>query len=124
MRLLANENFPGEAVEALRQEGHDLVWIRTDAPGNSDRKVLEKAQKEEKILLTIDKDFEELAYRFKLPASCGIIPFRLSAPSPSRLVSLIITALKSRTDWTGNFSVIEAKRIRMAPLPGSKKNLT
>lgn len=33
MRFLANENFPGDAVEALRHQGHDVTWIRTDAPG-------------------------------------------------------------------------------------------
>jgi hypothetical protein len=32
MRFLADENFPGDAVTALRTAGHDLAWIRTDAP--------------------------------------------------------------------------------------------
>jgi hypothetical protein len=31
MRILANENFPGEAVAVLRSSGHDVVWVRTDA---------------------------------------------------------------------------------------------
>jgi len=35
--ILANENVPGEAVEALRHRGHNVVWIRTDAPGSKDR---------------------------------------------------------------------------------------
>lgn len=30
MRFLANENFPFDAVEALRQNGHNVTWIRTD----------------------------------------------------------------------------------------------
>jgi len=33
MRLLTNENFPLDAVEALRSAGHDVAWVRTDAPG-------------------------------------------------------------------------------------------
>jgi len=36
MRILANENFPGDAVAALRLHGHDVAWVRTDAPGSSD----------------------------------------------------------------------------------------
>ena len=28
MNFLANENFPFDAVEALRQDGHDVAWIR------------------------------------------------------------------------------------------------
>jgi hypothetical protein len=30
MRFLADENFPGDAVTALRASGHDVVWIRTE----------------------------------------------------------------------------------------------
>ncbi|MBD1846942.1 DUF5615 family PIN-like protein [Cyanobacteria bacterium FACHB-63] len=81
MRFLANENFPGDAVEALRQADHDVVWIRTDAPGISDPEVLSRAQAEERILLTFDKDFGELAFRSQLPAASGIILFRVKASS-------------------------------------------
>jgi len=81
MRILANENFPGEAVEALRKQGHDVAWVRTDAPGNNDTQVLERAQREGRIVITFDKDFGELAFRAGLPAQSGIILFRISAPS-------------------------------------------
>jgi hypothetical protein len=40
MRFLADENFPGDAVTALRAAGHDVLWIRTDAPGITDQEVL------------------------------------------------------------------------------------
>jgi hypothetical protein len=43
MHLLANENFPGVAVEDLRARGHDVAWGRTDAPGSDDRTVLARA---------------------------------------------------------------------------------
>ena len=78
MRFLANENFPLDAVETLRQNGHDVVWIRVESPGISDPEVLSRAQAENRILLTFDKDFGELAFRSKLPASVGIILFRIN----------------------------------------------
>jgi predicted nuclease of predicted toxin-antitoxin system len=77
MRLLANENFPGDAIAALRKAGHDVIWVRIDAPGISDPEVLAWAQAEDRILITFDKDFGELAFRAKLPATCGIIWFRI-----------------------------------------------
>jgi hypothetical protein len=40
MRFLANENFPFDAIIALRQANHDVRWIRTDFPGISDPEVL------------------------------------------------------------------------------------
>ena len=55
MRLPANENFPRMAVEALRAEGHDVAWIRIDAPGISDEEVIARAVREDRILLTLDK---------------------------------------------------------------------
>jgi hypothetical protein len=40
LRLLANENFPRAAVDALRARGHNVTWVRTDLPGSTDREVL------------------------------------------------------------------------------------
>jgi predicted nuclease of predicted toxin-antitoxin system len=56
MRLLADENFPLPTIEALREAGHDVTWARID-PGASDSKLLEAAESEGRILLTLDKDF-------------------------------------------------------------------
>jgi predicted nuclease of predicted toxin-antitoxin system len=118
MRFLANENFPGRAVEELRAAGHDVAWVRTDAPGSSDPTVLAKATSEERILLTFDKDFGELAWRAKLPATCGIVLFRIPMPPPDRVGSVLCEVLSARDDWQGRFSVIEPGRIRMRELPG------
>jgi predicted nuclease of predicted toxin-antitoxin system len=62
MHILAHENFPGDTVAVLRQRGHDVVWVRTEAPGSSDQEVLERAQAEDRIVATFDKDFGELAF--------------------------------------------------------------
>ena len=117
MQLLANENFPLDAVEALRNEGHEVVWIRTDAPGSKDRDILHRAVTENRVLLTFDKDFGDLAFQFGLPATCGIVLFRLQASSSLALATMVVAAIQSRTDWAGNFSVVEAGRVRVRPLP-------
>lgn len=117
MRLLANENFPLDAVLALRENGHDVAWIREDARGSNDEQVLARGQQEERILITFDKDFGELAFRSKLPATSGMILFRISAPSAQHVAQVAVQAIASRTDWAGHFSVIEDNRIRMTPLP-------
>jgi predicted nuclease of predicted toxin-antitoxin system len=113
MRFLANENFPFDAVDILRQAGHDVTWIRTDAPGISDPEVLDRTQTEERILLTFDKDFGELAFQVQLPATSGIILFRLKANSSAVLAQKVSIAIASRGDWAGHFSVVEDDRIRM-----------
>src|SRR5205823_13600191 len=117
MQFLANENFPLDAVAAVRKIGHDVAWIRTDAPGSKDRDILKRAVAEQRVLLTFDKDFGDLAFQQGLPATSGIVLFRLQASSSAALATLVVAALQSRTDWAGQFSVVEAGRIRMRPLP-------
>ena len=117
MRLLANENLPAQTIAALQQAGHDVVWMRTEAPGGRDEDVLARAQSEERILITFDKDFGELAFRAHLPSATGIVLLRISAPTPEAMSLAIVSALSRRTDWVGHFSVIEDDRVRMTPLP-------
>ena len=57
MRLLADENFPLPTVEAPRRAGHDVFRVRTDAPGTADAALLELAEADNRVLLTLDKDF-------------------------------------------------------------------
>ena len=83
MRFLANENFPGDAVTALQTVGHDVIWVRTAAPGAKDEDILAWAMRDDRVLLTFDKDFGELAWRSELPASCGIVLLRIPMPLPS-----------------------------------------
>ena len=54
MRFLANENFPYDAVVALRDHGDDVAWIRIETPGLDDEAVLARAQAEARILITFD----------------------------------------------------------------------
>jgi hypothetical protein len=116
MRLLANENIPGIAVSALAADRHDLVWVRTVAPGAPDIEVLAWAARESRILLTFDKDFGELARTAKLPASCGVVLFPLPAAPPAEIGPRIAAIVAPRGDWAGHFSVVERGRVRMRPL--------
>ena len=117
MKLLANENFPALAVRALRDIGHDVFWVRTDRPGAMDDELLRQAQHEERLVVTFDKDFCELAFRSGLPAACGIILFRFRTQSPESVRDRVVAILASRSDWTGNLFVVEEFRIRIRPLP-------
>ena len=119
MRFLANENFPLDAIEALRAEGHDVAWIRRDAPGSTDAEVLHYARAADRILLTFDKDFGELAYHAGLSSSSGIVLFRLRAHSSSILSQRVVSAIRSRGEWAGCFTVVEHDRIRVRLLPGA-----
>ncbi len=116
MRILADENFPGTAVNALRKRGHNVVWVRTAKPGIEDRAILEWAQTENRLLLTLDKDFGELAFGRDLPSRCGVVLFRMNFSDAGTASMRIVEILESRSDWPAHFSVVEDDRIRMRPL--------
>jgi hypothetical protein len=116
MRFLADENFPGAAVAALIAAGHDVMWVRNAAPGMSDPDVLALAIRDERTLLTFDKDFGELARASSLPSACGVMLFRMPMQNPGDVGSRLSNLVMSRDDWAGHFSIIEPGRIRMRPL--------
>ena len=117
MRLLADENVPGDLVAALRERGHDVAWAHTDSPGSRDPEVLARAQAEDRILITFDKDFGELAFRAGLPAASGVVLFRISMPSVAEVVRLAVAALESPIEWAGKFTVVHDRHIRQTALP-------
>jgi predicted nuclease of predicted toxin-antitoxin system len=119
MRFLANENFPGAAVAALEAAGHDVVWIRIAAPGATDPDVLAweaREAREERILLTFDRDFGDLAKTSVLPSKCGVVLLRIPMPKPGDVGRRVAELIMARADWAGHFSVIEPGRVRLRPL--------
>jgi predicted nuclease of predicted toxin-antitoxin system len=74
------------------------------------------ACRENRILLTYDKDFGELVMKDNLCPPSGIILLRLPLKSPAESAAFILDILNSRNDWEGQFSVIDEKKIRMRPL--------
>lgn len=117
MRLCANENLPGDCVLRLREDGHDVLWIREAAPGSSDDAVLARAREENRLLITFDKDFGELVFRRGTKASQGVVLFRIAQPSAATVAARVAAILASRDDWSGNFSVVEESAVRMRPMP-------
>ena len=78
MRIVADENFPRPSIERLRKAGWDVLSIAEKCPGISDEEVASLCAEEQRILLTFDKDFGELAFRSRLPASSGVVFFRIT----------------------------------------------
>lgn len=117
MRLLANENIPAALIRSLRAAGHDVVWVRETAPGITDPQVIAQAIADERVLVTFDKDFGELAFARSLPATCGVILLRLPMDDLTLLIAKVVTLIGSRDDWPGQFAVVEEARVRFRPLP-------
>jgi Domain of unknown function (DUF5615) len=78
--------------------------------------VLAWAAREERILLTLDKDFGELASGSALLRTCGVVLLRTLMPRSGDVGQRLADLITARDDWAGYFSVIEPSRVRMRPL--------
>jgi len=106
--FLANENFPVEITNAIRQAEHDLAWVGDLSPGIADEGVVALAVETGRTILTFQ-------HGVSIPA--GVLLFRARADSPTRSASAIVDLLASHRDWAGYFTVVDNNRIRMSRLP-------
>jgi predicted nuclease of predicted toxin-antitoxin system len=114
MRLLADENFPLPTVEALRQAGHDVMWVRTDAPGTGDTALLDLAEVDGRVLLTLDKDFWQIAIQRRQPLErSGVILFRVHPAIPENVTPLVLRTMETGQEWGGHASVVTVDRVLM-----------
>ncbi len=119
MRLVADENFPLAAVAVLRQAGHDLTWVRADAPGTGDLALLDLAEADGRVLLTLDKDFWQIAIQRRKPLErSGVILFRVHPAIPENITPLVLRTLGTTQDWSGHASVVTPDRVLMVLLRG------
>jgi predicted nuclease of predicted toxin-antitoxin system len=114
MKALLDTCVWGGAKSELQALGHDVVWtgdLPTD-PGDED--ILAQAQREQRVLVTLDKDFGELAIVRGLPHS-GIV--RLVG-IPARQQATVCHQILSRYGaelLRGAIVTVEAGRVRIRP---------
>jgi predicted nuclease of predicted toxin-antitoxin system len=112
MRILADENIPRPLVHALREQSHDVDWVLERRPGATDHDVLLWARREERAILTFDKDFRDWAFRSEEPMPDGCILLQIDGGDGARVVERTIEALKDRTDCRGTFIVVTERRTK------------
>lgn len=77
MKLLANENFPLDSTRYLEKKGFDIVAVGLLFPSISDKEVIEFAEKEQRTILTFDRDYGELIFKYGNKPQQGVIYLRI-----------------------------------------------
>jgi predicted nuclease of predicted toxin-antitoxin system len=113
VNFLADEGVDGQIVVGLRNAGHFVSYVAEMEPGISDDVVLDRANKEEALLLTADKDFGELIFRQRR-LSRGIVLLRLSGLSAAKKAEIVVDLVnKHSQELMAAYSVITYKGIRI-----------
>jgi predicted nuclease of predicted toxin-antitoxin system len=114
-KLLADENVPLKAVEALRRKGVDVVSVIELSPGLKDREVLNLANREGRIIVTFDKDFGELVVRERARVK-GLILLRFAPRSPQQVAEKIWRVLESGISLEDGLLVVREHVVRVVKL--------
>ena len=113
MKFLADEGVDRQIVLRLREDGFDITYIAEFALGAVDPAILELANDEDRILITRDKDFGELAYRDRL-VHAGIVLNRLFELTSERKAEIVSSVIKQYGEELENaFTVIQPGRVRI-----------
>lgn len=117
MRFLANENLPLPSINCLRVAGYDVASVSEDSPGVEDAEVLRRAIREQRIVLTFDRDYGELIYRWGMPSPAGVIYFRYEPLMPEEPAQHLLRLLSVEgLFFEGRFTVVERRQVRQRPL--------
>lgn len=113
MKFLADEGVDRSIVNCLRMLNFDVYYVIDEIRSLDDETLLQIAQKDERILITRDKDFGELVFRLNR-AHCGVVLLRLEGFTTEERAAVVCTLIEKYQDQLLNaFTVIQKESIRI-----------
>ena len=113
MKFLANENIPLASVQYLRNKGFDVSYVGHEFSGIEDRLILDIAQTQERTILTFDRDYGELIFKYQFKPGYGVIYLRLddyTPNEPGRIVENLINV--HHIDFRNSLTVVDKNGLR------------
>jgi predicted nuclease of predicted toxin-antitoxin system len=116
-RFLADESCDFAVVRALRDAGFNVAAVVERFPGATDDQVLALSVKEQRVLLTEDKDFGRLVFAANREFA-GVIFVRFPASARGSLGARVVETVQREQDRLGGaFVVLQPHRTRITRLP-------
>jgi predicted nuclease of predicted toxin-antitoxin system len=119
VRFLIGRCAGRRLAEWLRAEGHDVAEARERGPDPGDRILLHWASTEDRVLVTIDTDFDEFVFRESV-SHAGLVQLP-DVPASARIALMErVLLLPLADELKGAVVTVRGGRIRMSrPPPGS-----
>jgi predicted nuclease of predicted toxin-antitoxin system len=117
MRFLADESCDFAVVRALRAAGFDVLCISESSRRAEDSEVIRLAVRENRILLTEDKDFGRLVYSHG-QETLGVIFLRFPTFARRQISRDVVDLVKQQGEkLAGCFITVQPGRIRVSHAP-------
>ena len=114
MKLLLDSCVWGGAKALLIAAGHDVDWVGDRAEDPGDVEILKEAFQDQRILITLDKDFGDLAILWCVPHR-GIVRLVNIPARQQGKVAAHVLALHGSELLSGAIATVESSRIRIRP---------
>ena len=114
MKVLLDSCVWGGARLSIQLAGHDVIWAGDWLEDPGDDVILARAHGEQRVLVTLDKDFGELAILQNRPHS-GILRVVNFPAQRQADVILRVLSLHGAELSTGAFVTAEPGRLRVRP---------
>jgi predicted nuclease of predicted toxin-antitoxin system len=112
MRFLANENYPFPSILLLREKGYDVKSIAENSHGISDDQVINIALEENRIILTFDRDYGELIFKYAPTRKPSVVYYRTKGRTPKEAGEILINlVLQDSFQFENLFTVIDDNHI-------------
>ena len=116
MKLLADENIYRGIVHWLRSIGHDVTWIPEVSPSVDDNSILERASREDRIIISADLGFGESTIRWQVKAP-GLLLLRMRGLSGDEVEQSIRSRWPEiENNLRGNLIILTPRRVRKRPM--------
>ena len=109
--IIADEGLNGNLVRSLRADGYQVIWIKELNAGMKDRKIIELARQNNKVIITEDKDFGEWVFAHRV-SELSIIFLRYDKEDYEIVLSLLRSTLQTLEVDHNEFVTINRNKVR------------
>ncbi|MGC9444658.1 MAG: DUF5615 family PIN-like protein [Candidatus Methanospirareceae archaeon] len=110
MHFLVDACTGKKFASLLEREGYNVLFVGDILPSASDLEIMERAEEDNRILVTDDKDFGNLVFRLEKPAQ-GVVLLRMGV-NPEKRVRALLNVLRTY-EINGKFIVLKEDSIRI-----------
>lgn len=113
LKFIVDESTGRSVADFLEEKDYSTVFVGEEMVGADDREIMKKAVEEDRIIVTNDKDFGQLAVKEGRDAK-GIILLRLKIETPDNKVKTVRNLLDEHPEKIdGNLAVVKEDSIKL-----------